>query len=242
MKGVYMMTGKGIALKSVSAILVVAFTMFLSTVSCFAFNDDNDKEPPADSVKLYQESEKKFHVSKHGPMIELREGLSKPYLGKPEEAADAFLKDYHDMFELSRDVSEFKLEKVERVLGDYRVKYRRHYKGVPFFLGGASVYLDGHNRIKRVTIGVLDEKELTGLKTNPNVKLEELQELLEKTHPELGHIHGTPELVIYKRDGDYILAYVLIVAVNEKQRRFWDMIVDADTGEILVKRKGWLED
>jgi len=203
--------------------LLLAVAMLLVASVSFAV----EGEPPDDLDKLQKESVKRFHISKKGVSFNLREGLSKPYPGKPEEAARAFLKEYHKMFKLSKDLSELQLLNIGGETMRPDVRFQRYYKGIPIYFTGAYVELDNENRVRGAGASLV---EINDLDVIPAIKPDELQGVLEKTAPEYGPIDSTPSLLIYFVENSPFLAYQVVVFKDQKP---YGLIVDSSTGRVL---------
>jgi len=231
--------------------LFLAIAMLLVASVSFAFDGDMTD----DLDKLQKESVKRFKVSKSsgkiGESMTLSEGLSKPYPGKPEEAAREFLKDYHKMFKLSKDLSELKLDTERKSFMGHDVLYRQYHKGILVYRGGASVLMDEQNRAYRVVVGI---KNVDDLSVDPAIKPDELQGVLEKTAPEFGPIDSKPSLLIYFVESGPVLAYQFVVFKDQKPyglivdsstgqvlKAFCTVVDEKKTGKVLGKRQNWVE-
>ena len=148
------------------------------------------------------------------------------------------------------DLTDFEIENVDKSksLQSDIVKIQQTYNGLPIFEAVATTAIRADNVVyfndnfqksySRVAdkVASLDRKSAF-LKAINKLNLTNLSDtqLIDFKDKEPGNVHSTRSRLIYiKQNEDLILAYEFIFPEKESSN-YWDVIVDANTGEILKK-------
>ena len=200
--------------------------------------------PPKEFDDFNKKAVRKFKVKAErmgrSKMIQLSEGLTKPYNGRPEEAVAKFLKENHKLLYLSADLSEMKIERLDRLGRGTTILYKQYYKGVPFEYGCGHVDIDDDGKIFDVGFGIEDIG--ADFSVEPVIKTEELFNTLKATSPEytskINPDDGKPLppvlfiYVIYPDDTP-VLAYKVSMLKGGDPEEWWSLVIDSSTGKIL---------
>jgi len=194
--------------------------------------------PPEDFDKLNANAEEKFTVeySKDKTtgcyIANIGWGRTKPYPGKPEDAALMFLKQYHIMLKISGDLREIRHSRGGNSPGHLsHIVYQQYYKGIPVAMSEIMVRIDTQNRVIRASSTI---KEIKDFNVEPVIQAGELQQLLEQNYPQYGPIMTLFGLRIEFYNGLPFLAYQLSTGPGKDHDKKKAMLsIDANTGEIL---------
>ncbi len=164
---------------------------------------------------------------------------SKPYGGKAEVAAQAFIQDNIGLFiprddtkkEAATDMPELKLSAVKSAMpGSPVVEFREEYKGIPVYGASVTMLVDAEGRVKHVA-STADPR--TQVATTPAKSFEEAHAafLAALPEPKDKFIPQTNTLVIYPGQNPR-LAYQAFYKVGD-QGEPWEYVLDAETGDVL---------
>jgi len=157
---------------------------------------------------------------------------SKPFPGKPQDAAREFLTNYHGLFGLPPDLSNLKLrESIKTPLGE-RVTFRQHLNQIPVIGAEIDVHVSGKNSIFCVENHCIPNIRID---TQPTVERDDAVSAAERALAvDKDKIEkASSELVILPSGPDQHLAWRVIVSKKGLIDRTWLVYVDA-------KKKGWV--
>lgn len=181
--------------------------------------------------------------------------LSDPSPGPPEAAAMQFLKENLDIFQLSQDLSDLKMERVREMVRTHRreklVKFQQSFGSLPVFDGGLDVYLQDDN-----TVELVQNYYLPNITIDPHPSLSEAQMIEQvktdfsencrqkidkkgtmkscKGQPLILKEPPTIRLGIFGQHGQPHLAYHLVMTI-ESPMALMKYTIDAHSGQILEK-------
>jgi PKD repeat protein len=154
----------------------------------------------------------------------------------PESMARQYLAENHDLFKLSADLSELKYLTTKETPGGYHVQFDQYVEGYPVLNSRITVTISRDNRIVFVMNGSkiqYDVKSVQDLKTI-NVTTEDALTLAKNYLRLQGSTSfEKSETGIYYNKGKFRLAQVVRIVPADELFGDWEILVDAQSGEIF---------
>ena len=154
----------------------------------------------------------------------------------PENMAKQFLTENHELFKLSTDLSELKYFTTKETPGGYHVHFDQYIGQYPVFNSRVNITISRENSVVFVSNG---SKIQYGVKTEPDlekINISSIQALISaKNYLEFsGSVaFEKSEAGIYYNQGTFRLAQVVTIVPAEELFGQWEILVDAQTGEIF---------
>jgi Zn-dependent metalloprotease len=157
---------------------------------------------------------------------------SKPFPGKPEDAARKFLSAYHELFGLNADIANVQLKScIKTPLGN-RVTFKQFYKQLPIVGAEVTAHVSDKNSVFFVENRCIPVVET---ETQPSVEESDAIVIAEKALAVDAAMvqKASSELVILPHGSEMRLAWRVIVSKKGLIDKTWLVYVDA-------KKKGWI--
>ena len=154
----------------------------------------------------------------------------------PEKMARQFLTENHELLKLSADLSELKYFITRETPGGYHVHFDQYIGEYPVLNSRINVTISRDNRVVFVTNGSKINYNIKVVNDLEKINISSEQALnIAKNHLEL---HGSvafekSEPGIYYNKGTFRLAQVVTIIPAEELFGQWEILVDAQTGEIF---------
>ncbi len=154
----------------------------------------------------------------------------------PERMALQYLLENYDLFKFSADLSELKYASTRETPGGYHIKFNQYKSGFPVINARINITISRDNRVVFVTNGCKLEyasKEESDLQTI-NISSEQAMILAKDYLGLKGRItFEKSETAVYYNNGLFRLAQVVTIVPAEELFGEWQIMVDAQTGEIF---------
>ena len=154
----------------------------------------------------------------------------------PEKMARQYLEANHELFKLPEDMSDIKYFKTNETPGGYHVHFLQYKGDYPVLNSTLNITISRNNRVvfvmngSKIQYGAKEEPDLTTI----NVSTEQAI-LIAKNY--LGLTGGISlekcETAVYYNKGTFRLVQAATIIPSEKLIGQWEVLVDAQTGEIF---------
>ncbi|MDH3269637.1 MAG: hypothetical protein OEM46_12375, partial [Ignavibacteria bacterium] len=154
----------------------------------------------------------------------------------PERMAKQFLTENHELFKLSADLSELKYITTKETPGGYHVHFDQYIGEYPVLNSRVNVTISRDNRVVFVTNGSKINYNIKVVSDLENINISSEQAMISAKNY-LG-LSGSvafekSEPGIYYNKGTFRLAQVVTIVPAEELFGEWQILVDAQTGEIF---------
>jgi len=171
-----------------------------------------------------------------GAVKRLYGSQSKPYAGKPEAAARAFLQDAHAMFGLPQDLSALKTQNISTTPGRSHVRFQQTYKGTAIEGAQIIVHSDSQGRVTMVqneSVEAIEpaNQDVLTLEFARDIARDDLRQQL-GSDPSMSASTVEKIIAIYSEEYRYIWKVSTPV---QNPFGLWVYHIDAGSGEILYK-------
>jgi Zn-dependent metalloprotease len=157
--------------------------------------------------------------------------LSEPVGVVSELTARSFLAENTQLFKMSGDLSDLKLERsFESPMGRHFV-FKQEYEGVPVYGAETSVHYNREGRIVALNNSYRPNIKLS---VQPSVSRESALDIARLQVLQNDLSRATSELVVYGFNNSYSLAWNVTVPTS---RRTWELFIDAHSGALLGSPK-----
>jgi len=173
---------------------------------------------------------------KTGVIKRLYNVKSKPFSGKPQDAAKGFLSSYHGLFGLPPNLNNVQMrESAKTPLGE-RVIFRQYHNGIPVMDAVITVHVSDKNSIFYVENRCIPRIETD---THPLIEKDVAVQTAEKAlSVDASMIEKvSAELVILPRESVQYLAWRTVVSKKGLIDKTWLVYVDAKKGWVIYKKK-----
>lgn len=224
-------TDGGIIMKRASSLLL---TLLFSVCAALA----QDFQPDPDRVAAWEEFKtqegENWNIrwnDRTGTPRTIRNGRTGSYAGNAEQAARAFLSDYHELFALQPDLSDLQhTRSSENRYGVKRARFQQKYEDIRVYGATLTVQIQ-HGRVSMVNGFYYPGIDVP---TSPSVsEAEAIRSARNSLNiPQEQELDVTAELVIWPGEGQFHLAWHLILYSKDPLTN-WRYIADARDGSEL---------
>lgn len=150
----------------------------------------------------------------------------------PEAMARQYLRENQPALKIRNEALELRHSGTVETPGGFHVRYHQVMDGYPVYESEVLVNLDRKNRVTMVMNGYKPMLRLNG--SSPKISLENAHQIA-KDYLGLSFtpIYEAKETVVYYSNGNTRLAHKILMSVTEEPRGDWEILVDAQTGEIF---------
>lgn len=173
---------------------------------------------------------------KTGVVKRLCNAKSKPFTGKPQDAAKEFLSSYHGLFGLPPDLNNIQIRESSKTPLGERVIFRQYHNGIPVVGAEVTIHVSEKNCVFYAENRCIP---LIETDTHPLIEKDAAVQTAENAlSVDASMIEKvSAELVILPRGSEQNLAWRMVVSKKGLIDKTWLVYVDAKNGWVIYKKK-----